>query len=154
MRWINKIIIHCTANKASSKLTMQDFIKMHRERGFRTVGYHYIIFPNGKVEKGRKESEIGAHCKTQNYNSIGVAYVGGIDENGNPADTRTPAQKEAMLKLISELSEKYHCPIYGHRDFLTWYDKNGNGIRDNGECLKDCPCFDAKSEYKMLYKKG
>lgn len=154
MRWINKIIVHCTANKATCKLTMQDFIKMHRSRGFHSVGYHYIIFPDGRIEKGRPESQIGAHCPEQNYHSIGVAYVGGIGEDGKPADTRTKEQKESMFTLLSNLTEKYHCPVYGHRDFLRWYDKNKNGKRDIGECLKDCPCFDAKEEYKMLYRKG
>lgn len=154
MRWINKIIVHCTANKATCKLKLQDFIKMHRERGFSTVGYHYIIFPDGRVEQGRPESRIGAHCQGQNYHSIGVAYVGGLDPHGKPADTRTPEQKKAMLELLTKLSAKYHCPIYGHRDFLRWYDKNSNGIRDNGECLKDCPCFNAHSEYSSLYQKG
>lgn len=154
MRWINKIIVHCTANKATCKLTMADFRKMHHDRGFRDVGYHYIVFPDGRIEAGRPEREVGAHCSGQNYHSIGVAYVGGLDEKGEPADTRTPIQKESLFILLSKLSEKYHCPIYGHRDFLRWNDKNHNGIRDNGECLKDCPCFDAHSEYKMLYQKG
>ena len=94
MRWINKIIVHCTANKANCKLTMQEFIKMHKERGFSTVGYHYIIFPDGRVEQGRPERMIGAHCLGQNFHSIGVAYVGGLGVSGNPADTRTPEQKQ------------------------------------------------------------
>lgn len=152
MRWINKIIVHCTANRATSKITMADLRRAHRARGFYDVGYHYVVFPDGRIEAGRPESRIGAHCKTQNHHSIGVAYVGGIDENGNPADTRTQAQRESLCALLTKLSEKYHCPIYGHRDFLRWDDKNHNGQRDIGECLKDCPCFDAHSEYKSLYK--
>lgn len=154
MRWINKIIVHCTANKATSKITMADLRKAHRTRGFRDVGYHYVVFPDGRIEQGRQERLIGAHCQGQNYHSIGVAYVGGLDAQGNPADTRTPEQKESLYILLSNLSAKYHCPIYGHRDFLRWNDKNQNGRRDLGECLKDCPCFDAREEYKSLYKIG
>lgn len=153
MRWINKIIVHCTANKVTSKITITDLRNAHRQRGFNDIGYHYVVFPDGRVEEGRKEFRIGAHCSGQNYHSIGVAYVGGLDEKGKPADTRTEAQKSALLELLTKLTAKYHCPIYGHRDFLRWSDTNGNGKRENGECLKDCPCYDAHSEYKMLYYK-
>ena len=152
MRWINKIIIHCSANKATSKITLEDIRREHKKRGFKDIGYHYVIFPDGKIEKGRPEYQAGAHCKGFNAHSIGVCYIGGLDEKGNSADTRTDAQKMSLLCLLNQLEEKYHCPICGHRDLLKWNDKNHNGKRDNGECLKDCPCFDAKLEYQNLYK--
>ena len=50
-------------------------------------------------------------------------------------DTRTPAQKAALLKLLKELKRKYpNAKIYGHRDFAN----------------KPCPSFDAKTEYSSL----
>lgn len=151
MRWINKIIVHCSANKATSKITLEDIRNEHLKRGFKDIGYHYVIFPDGTIKNGRPVEQIGAHCSGQNSHSIGVCYIGGIDAKGKSADTRTAAQKAALVNLLTILTKRYKCPIYGHRDFLRWNDKNKNGIRDNGECLKDCPCFDAHNEYKSLY---
>lgn len=154
MRWINKIIIHCSANKVTSKITLEDIQREHKKRGFNNIGYHYIIFQDGTVKRGRPLEQVGAHCKGQNLHSIGVCYIGGLDANGNSADTRTAAQKAAMFSLLTMLVNRYHCPIYGHRDFVKWQDNNNNGIRDNGECLKDCPCFDAHNEYINVYRES
>lgn len=104
-------------------------------RGWRKIGYHYVVHENGRLEKGREEWEQGAHCKGHNPHSIGVCYVGGLDEHGKPADTRTEAQKVALLNLLRELKRKYpKAKIYGHRDFAA----------------KACPCFDARQEYYLL----
>jgi N-acetylmuramoyl-L-alanine amidase len=76
----------------------------------------------------------GAHCEGQNANSIGICYAGGLAADGKtPKDTRTVAQKAALLKLIRDLKLKYPgATVHGHREFAN----------------KACPCFDAKSEYK------
>lgn len=130
------IVVHCTANRPGCKLTMTDFRRMHRQRGWTDVGYHYIVFEDGRVEAGRPELEVGAHCKRGGHNndSIGVAYVGGLDENGVTADTRTAAQKKSLLTLLTALVRTYHATIVGHRDF---------------DRTKVCPCFDAK-EYNSI----
>jgi N-acetylmuramoyl-L-alanine amidase len=38
--------------------------------------------------------------------------------------------------------------ISGHRDFSP--DLNHNGIVEPSEWIKQCPCFDAKEEYKRI----
>ena len=59
----------------------------------------------------------------------------GVDAAGHPKDTRTPAQRWALLHLLSELRRRYpKARIYGHRDFAP----------------KACPCFDATKEYAGL----
>ena len=69
----------------------------HRQRGFHLgIGYHYVIRRDGSIEKGRPEWMIGAHCVNHNAHSIGICYEGGLDIRGDPADTRTEAQKTAM----------------------------------------------------------
>ena len=134
---IKEIIIHCTANRPGCKMTMQDFRRLHRARGYEDVGYHFIIFEDGRVEEGRSIKFQGAHCKRGGHNrhSIGIAYVGGLNAQGVTEDTRTPAQRASMLLLIRKISLQYHVPVYGHRDF----DKT-----------KFCPCFDAHTEYSCL----
>ena len=82
---------------------------------------------------------VGAHCLNHNSHSIGICYEGGLDARGQPADTRTPEQKAAMLRLLQELHQRYpRAVIVGHRDLS--HDR-------------DCPCFDAAREYAALQPK-
>ena len=134
MRKIDRIIIHCSDTPAGRYTTVADIDRWHRERGFKKIGYHYVIYLNGAIHKGRNETEIGAHCKGYNAHSIGICYVGG-KENGKPKDTRTDAQKESLLFLLRDLKKRYpQAKICGHRDLAA----------------RDCPCFDAKNEYSSL----
>jgi N-acetylmuramoyl-L-alanine amidase len=134
MRAINKIIIHCTATPEGRAVTVSEVNKWHRARGFAGIGYHYLIGLKGEVWPGRNIELPGAHCEGQNANSIGVCYAGGLAADGKtPKDTRTVAQKAALLKLIRDLKLKYPgATVHGHREFAN----------------KACPCFDAKNEYK------
>lgn len=130
---------------------------MHRARGFRCVGYHYVVKLDGTVQKGRPENEEGAHCNTKgsssasyNRHSISISYVGGLASDGKtPKDTRTPAQKAAIERLIRDIVARYPIrEIIGHRD--TSPDTNRNGKVDSFEYIKACPCFDAIPEYRHL----
>ena len=136
MRTINEIIIHCADTPAGRDNTVADITAWHKDRGFRTIGYHYVIYRDGSIHTGRPVQEIGAHCKGHNAHSIGICYIGGKSADGKEhIDTRTPEQKEALLSLLRCLKAQYpNATIYGHRDFSS----------------KPCPCFDARSEYKSL----
>lgn len=128
MRKIDKIIVHCTATPAGREVTVADVRRWHKARGFRTIGYHYLVYLDGTVHAGRRESEVGAHCLGQNARSIGVCYVGGLDAaTGEPRDTRTPAQRRALRELVGSLRRRYpSATVHGHREFAA----------------KACPCFD------------
>lgn len=131
MRKINKIIIHCTATKEGKDFKAKDIDRWHKEKGWKCIGYHYVIDLDGTVEKGRSVEEIGAHCNGHNADSIGIVYVGGLDSKGNPKDTRTQAQKEALWELLRVLITKYpKASIHGHNEFSS----------------KACPCFDVQKE--------
>ena len=134
MRKIDRIIIHCSDTPAGRYTTVEDIDRWHREKGYKKIGYHYVIYLNGAIHKGRSEMEVGAHCKGYNAHSIGICYVGG-KENGKAKDTRTEAQKASLLFLLRDLKKRYpNAKICGHRDLAA----------------RDCPCFDAKSEYSSL----
>jgi len=127
------IVIHCSAVRPGQTSSAKQIDSWHRKRGFDGIGYHYVIRRDGSVEKGRPEAKVGAHAKGYNAHSIGICYEGGLNEQGKAADTRTPEQKEAILKLLRELMARYPgCKVVGHRDL---------GAR------KSCPCFDAIEEY-------
>ena len=134
MRNIKEIIIHCSATEEGKPFTVADIDLWHRKRGWRCIGYHYVVYLDGTIAYGRKPTEIGAHCRGHNADSIGICYIGGR-RKGEYADTRTPQQKEALLRLLSNLKKIYpNAKIYGHRDFAP----------------KACPCFDARREYGEL----
>ena len=78
-RKINYIIVHCTATPEGRWVTNEEITRWHRARGFRTIGYHYVVYLDGTVHAGRPENEVGAHCQGRNADSIGVCYVGGLD---------------------------------------------------------------------------
>jgi N-acetylmuramoyl-L-alanine amidase len=138
MRKIDQIIVHCTATPEGRAVTVEDITRWHRQQGWSTIGYHWVVGLNGEVWAGRPENVIGSHAKGSNANSIGVVYAGGLDRLGKePKDTRTPAQKEALLNLLRQLKARYPgARIIGHRDVP--------GTR------KACPSFDAKAEYARL----
>lgn len=135
MRTINKIIVHCTDTPEGREVTVKDITQWHKEKGYNTIGYHYVVYLDGSVHTGRPVGKIGAHCKGHNAKSIGICYVGGKDKQGKPCDTRTSEQKQALVELLKKLKAKYpDAKVYGHRDFAA----------------RDCPCFDAKAEYEEL----
>lgn len=127
--------MHCTATQDGKNIKVEDINRWHKERGWNMIGYHYVVYLDGSVHVGRSEEQIGAHCLKHNTNSIGVVYVGGLDTEGRPKDTRTEAQKKGLRKLLTELKRKYpKAVIRGHRDFAA----------------KACPSFDATHEYKDI----
>lgn len=135
MRKIDKIILHCSATPEGREVTVSQIRDWHRARGFRTIGYHYVVYLDGSIHRGRPEEDIGAHTYGQNLHSIGICYVGGLEaKTMRPKDTRTVAQREALQRLIDELLIRYPgATVHGHREFAA----------------KACPCFDV-AEYAPL----
>ena len=137
-RQITDIIIHCSATPEGKDYTVADLRRWHKQQGWSDIGYHYVVYRNGHVEPGRDVDIAGAHCEGHNAKTIGVCYIGGVSKDGKTAkDTRTLAQKAALLSLLIDLKTMYpQARIVGHRD----YDTKG----------KACPSFDAKTEYKKI----
>lgn len=135
-RRITEIIVHCSATPEGKDYTVNDIRRWHKQQGWSDIGYHYVIYRNGHIEPGRDVDISGAHCEGHNSNSIGVCYIGGVARDGKTAkDTRTLAQKAALLSLLKDLRELYPgAKIYGHRDFAH----------------KDCPSFDAMKIYSTI----
>ena len=154
---IDAIVVHCSATRAGQDVRASDIDKWHKERGFKMIGYNYVIDLDGTVEIGRPLTMDGAHCNTSgtsgkpyNKHSIGICYVGGLDKDGNPADTRTDEQKTAMHTLVLRLMEKYPIvEVIGHRDASP--DKNGDGEITQNEWIKMCPCFSVRDEFPMAF---
>ena len=136
-RSINEIIVHCAATPEGKNFTVEKIRNWHvNGRGWKDIGYHFVIYLDGSIHAGRPVEQVGAHCLDHNQHSIGVCYIGGCTADGKKAkDTRTPAQKKALLELLTELRSIYpKARIHSHSDFAN----------------KACPCFDATKEYAAL----
>ena len=81
VRWI---ILHCSATREDRDYTVEQMMRDHKARKFRTIGYHFYIRRNGEVTQHRRLLEVGAHCRPYNRCSIGVCYEGGLDSQGRP----------------------------------------------------------------------
>ena len=133
-----KIIIHCTATRPGQDVTAEDIRSWHLMRGWDDIGYHFICTLDGDMEGGRPMAFQGAHTKGHN-NSIGIAYVGGCDEDGQPCDTLTRKQKGRIIDCVRMLRNLYGpLPVHGHNEFTT---------------LKACPSFDVEEKFGKAWCK-
>ena len=166
MRTINRIFVHCTASWQETT-TVESLKAEFKSKGWKNPGYHWVIFPNGKIVQMLGEDNVANGVKDYNANSIHVAWVGGIKyreyQDGGvirtdrtkivSVDNRTANQKQALFDLLTKLKLRYrNAQIMGHRDISP--DLNHNGVIDPWERIKDCPCFDAMIEYMDINKIG
>lgn len=136
MRSINFIVIHCSAVRPGQQSSAADIDHWHRSRGWKGIGYHFVVRRDGTVEPGRPIEQVGAHVKWHNKYSIGICYEGGLDAAGRPTDTRTPEQRKALCELVERLHKRFSkALIVGHHDL---------------DPTKPCPCFDAVREFGEL----
>ena len=135
VRWL---IVHCSASREDRDYTVEQMLRDHKARGFRTIGYHFYIRRNGEVTQHRHLLEVGAHCRPYNRCSIGICYEGGLDEQGRPQDTRTLAQRAALIHLLVKLKKQFpKAVIRGHNEMP-------------GATPKACPCFKPSKELAYL----
>jgi len=138
MRPIKEIIVHCTATRPewwATKSTGQKVAEIRRwhvsERGWRDIGYHYLIDRNGTIATGRPLEQIGAHTQGRNTGSIGIALFGGHGsaETDQFSDHFTGAQDKALRDLIDRLQTQFgQLRISGHNEYAA----------------KACPGFDVR----------
>lgn len=129
---IRFLTVHCSATKPSVHVDSKVINRWHIERGFRKIGYHFVIRRDGVVETGRPLTEAGAHVSGHNTGNIGICLAGGLNETtGKAEDNFTLAQYIALKNLLIDLRKQFpDAEILGHRDFP--------GV------AKACPCFDVR----------
>lgn len=134
MRAINYIAVHCSATPPTA--TVSSIQKYWKEKlKWKSPGYHVIVQPNGDVVELLPIDQVSNGVQGYNSQTINICYIGGIDNNGKPSDTRTCEQKVAIMKYLAKWRKMFpKAKIQGHRDFPN--------------VKKACPSFDAKTEYK------
>lgn len=138
---VDFIAIHCSATPADAKhenIDAATIRQWHRAKGWRDIGYHYVIKRDGAVQKGRADDVPGAHEPRINARSLAICLVGGSPPLGSAASKQglgennyTPAQWVSLNTLVHELKVKHpNAEVLGHRDVP--------GVR------KACPSFDVR----------
>jgi N-acetyl-anhydromuramyl-L-alanine amidase AmpD len=139
---VDYLVVHCSATSAARDIGAKELRAMHLQRGFRDIGYHYVVRRDGTIEKGRPDTEPGAHVEGFNNRSLGICLVGGTKADGKTAECNfEPAQYAALASLLRKLESQHpNAKVLGHRDLSP--DRNHDGKISPNEWLKECPTFD------------
>ena len=80
--------------------------------------------------------EITNGAKGHNSTARHIVYVGGVDRDGKtPKDTRTPAQRKALVAYVRDFHRRFpSVRIVGHNELAA----------------KACPSFDAQEWLKQI----
>ena len=135
------LVIHCTATPEGREVSADEIRRWHTAplseggRGWKQVGYTDMIHLDGTIERLAANNddewvdpwEITNGVKGYNSRALHIVYVGGLDKEGKPKDTRTAAQKAALRTYVEVV--RLRCPeirVVGHNELAA----------------KACPCFD------------
>lgn len=132
-RAIRELIWHCAATPEGRDFTVADIRAWHKQRGWSDIGYHFVVYRDGRIMLGRPIGQIGSHVAGRNIGTIGACYVGGVSSDGKRAvDTRTGPQRGAMLWLTEQLIAKFPTiqKVSGHNEYAA----------------KACPSFDVRKD--------
>jgi hypothetical protein len=138
---VDTIFIHCSATRPdwmegrSFAEKVAEITRWHRQRGWKAIGYHWIIDRDGQVAQGRSEKTVGAHVQNHNSGSIGICLIGGFGSNENDPFEKnfTPEQDAALRNLIEDI--ELRTPI--------------KSVRGHNEvAAKACPGFQVARWFK------
>lgn len=132
---IKAITVHCSATSPAVNVTASMIDRWHRAKGWLKIGYHYVIRRDGVIDKGREDTEVGAHVEGFNTGNLGICMAGGVDDKGVPAQNFTDDQYHTLAILLQDLKKKHpNAEIKGHRDWPN--------------VKKACPSFDVRKWIK------
>jgi len=141
MRPISEIIVHCTATQpnfmpgATTAARVEEVRRWHLARGWKNIGYHYLIDRDGTVQAGRPVEQVGAHVQGKNTGTIGISLFGGHGSSATDdfSDNFTQAQDASLRALIDSLHKRFgKLSVTGHNMYAA----------------KACPDFNAPLWFK------
>ena len=123
---VQRITVHNSGENSTTD-TMQNLDKLGRQNGDKLgIAYHYIIFADGTIKKGRSDDQLGSHTWRLNSNNIGVACSGNYDK-----ETPSKEMINSLIHLLADLCIKYNLSIdrqtiRGHRErFIDDWNAGG-----------------------------
>ena len=136
---VTEIILHCADTRphwmAGHPIAdkVAEIRRWHvQQRGWRDIGYHWIIDRDGAVAPGRRETEIGAHVEGHNRGTTGICLLGGYGASvDDPFEKNfTAGQALATKRLIAVIRGQTAIrKVSGHNHYAP----------------KACPGFDVRS---------
>lgn len=158
MRFVKYIVIHCSAGHSDLEGVKRWWhTPKPRGMGWKTGGYHKWVDYDGTITDIYPLNTVTNGVLGYNKESVHICYRGGVKKSNVKIteDTRTEDQKAGILNAIYQMLEELKktqdiskIKILGHRDFSP--DKNGNGVIEPWERIKDCPSHDAIPEYEWI----
>lgn len=126
---VEEIVLHCSATMPSwmkdkpFKDQVAEITRWHVEdRGWKTIGYHWIISREGDVLPGRPETVIGAGVLGHNSGVIHVCLIGGGGSSADDqfGDNFTDAQAAAVKAKIADIKSRTTIrKITGHNEYAA-----------------------------------
>jgi hypothetical protein len=141
MRTIKGINIHCSASSFGSASLIREW---HLKRGFKDIGYHFVILNGwinkdtfieplvGQIEVGRDLKLDPASIKGHNKGQISICMIGDVKSKFHEK------QFKSLISLLEDLRKRYGIgidKILGHREIAS---------------NKLCPCFDVGKIREIL----
>lgn len=115
MQWQGVVIHH----SASTDVSAAEIERWHLARGFKTIGYHFVIRADGAIELGRSWNQAGAHAATpspsRNRTHLGICLTGHFGEHA-PSVEQMDSLQRVLVGLRRRFSiavlERHHeeCP--------------------------------------------
>jgi N-acetylmuramoyl-L-alanine amidase len=154
---VRYVVIHCQAGHG----TLQSMQAFWKTLGWKSPGYATWIDYDGKRVTLSDYNLPTNGVAGFNSQCIHMSYRGGVlhDNVKVAADTRTQAQKNSIIEEILSVlkwlkdngNDLQNVMILGHYQFSP--DTNHNGVIDSWERIKECPSFDAYTEYFHIMEK-
>ena len=97
--------------------------KYHLSKGWRDIGYHYVIQKDGTLQEGRPVGMKPAHASGHNDDVIAICVIGEFCK-----DEPSEAQINQLKFLILNLCKEHHIDTSMHQIFChaDYRDKPGN----------------------------
>lgn len=122
---VRYIVWHTAAHGVGGKdhdTNIDQVRSWHKDRGWKDVGYHFLVRKDGTIQRGRKldddnvleSDEIGTHVYGINSESVGICFSGHGD-----ISPHTVAQRIAGLELTRRLMQQFGVSVenvIGHRE--------------------------------------
>jgi len=126
---VEEIVVHCVATPpdfmagVSTAERVAEVRRWHmRDRGWRDIGYHWLIDRDGTVTPGRAETEIGAGVEGHNAGVIHISLFGGFGSAETDPFERnfTATQDAALRRIIREVCDRTRiAKVTGHNQYAA-----------------------------------
>ena len=104
--------VRAEQSAAEEKQVMREIQAFHiNSRGFKDIGYSYVLFPSGRLYEGRGFGALPAAQEGHNSGTVAICCAGHYDKQ-----QLTPAQKKRLVTAANNLAKRGVKTVAGHRE--------------------------------------